>query len=74
MRLTDRLADELDQTQLQIEAEVAQRIAGITAQVRCGRGTRCCVSCGMEIPALRRTTVPNAIRCIACQRILERPK
>lgn len=33
---------------------------------------RYCVDCGEPIPAARLNAVPNAIRCVECQRLFEK--
>ncbi|EEY7036591.1 TraR/DksA family transcriptional regulator, partial [Escherichia coli] len=34
-------------------------------------GRRVCADCGGEIPAARLVAVPDAIRCVNCQNIME---
>ncbi len=33
-----------------------------------------CVDCGFPIGELRRRALPNAIRCVGCQNLVERPR
>ncbi|MEO9612619.1 MAG: TraR/DksA C4-type zinc finger protein [Nitratireductor sp.] len=56
--LADRLA----------EGERAAGVARAQAALR-GDGERHCVDCGEAIEAARRRALPNARRCIECQRL-----
>lgn len=67
----ERLADELDLVQRNIELETAALVETIVSRVRHGTGSVSCIECGDEIPAARRDKVPNAQRCLYCQERFE---
>ena len=67
---TETFERELDSTTQLLLDEEERRIADARRALANGTyGT--CVSCGAEIPASRLEAVPEAVRCVACQRGLE---
>ena len=67
---TETFERELDSTTQLLLDEEERRIADARRALANGTyGT--CVSCGAEIPASRLEAVPEAVRCVVCQRGLE---
>jgi DnaK suppressor protein len=66
-RQTER---ELDVAMLQLKAETCRNIEDALQQMRAGRFGRC-ESCGAPIPPARLRAVPFAVRCRACQELVE---
>jgi phage/conjugal plasmid C-4 type zinc finger TraR family protein len=70
----ERFADVLDLAQAHVELETARRVERIRRQLQTGIGSVYCIDCGAEIPAKRRRQLPNALRCVPCQSLLERAR
>ncbi len=68
------MSDEVDQAEIQIATELANRIALIRANVGSGPGRENCIDCGFPIPEQRRAALPHATRCTPCQEELERSR
>lgn len=67
---TETFERELDQTTQVFLAEEERRIADARRALANGTyGT--CASCGAEIPPARLEAMPEAVRCVSCQRGLE---
>jgi len=61
---------ELDVAVLQLKAETCRRIEDALQRMRAGKFGRC-ESCGAPIPPARLRAVPFAVRCRACQELVE---
>lgn len=51
----------------QIDDTVNDAVAAARARLQGGEGATHCDDCGEDIPAARRTALPHARTCIACQ-------
>lgn len=59
-------------TDLELE-RVQKRLSSITHQLKQLPEDDFCIECGDEIGEERRRAMPNSVRCITCQDLLERP-
>ncbi len=69
----ERSADILDMAQAHVEQEVALRVEQIRRSTQTRLGRAHCLNCGDLIPPARRQHVPGAVRCVACQGLVEVP-
>jgi DnaK suppressor protein len=66
----DLLEEEIEETEEIFLEEGERRIAEARRALAQGR-YGLCIDCGCEIPAARLEAVPEAVRCVACQRLFE---
>jgi phage/conjugal plasmid C-4 type zinc finger TraR family protein len=59
--------DNVDDETLHTVVLVENQIALVRSKLPTGPGLKHCLSCGDEIPALRRSAIPGTRYCIDCQ-------
>ncbi|MBP2194709.1 TraR/DksA family transcriptional regulator [Pantoea cypripedii] len=64
------MADSMDLVQQRVQEELARNLANATHRPS-GASEFFCLSCGEEIPELRRRVLPGVELCVTCKEISE---
>ena len=74
MKNGGNMPDIIDDANIIVEEESAQRLMEIREKLLSGAGLEECEDCGEPIPEGRRQVVPGCTRCVSCQTNFEKKK